>query len=79
MRRVERLLSPIRKQATIAEGSGIRELASLHRNFGDGYWRKLKGQARIEDEYGDIYWAEIHWYEAHGIGQRLMKVKYRLE
>lgn len=79
MRRVERVLSAIEKVEEIASGTGIRELHRLTRLYGEGRWRKLKGIARIEDDYGEIYLAEIHWYEAHGIGKRLLKVKRRHE
>ncbi len=79
MRRVERLLSPLREVQEIAAGSGVREHAELVAQYGPGRWRRLKAYARIEDEVGDIYQAEVHWYEAHGIGRRKMKVKARRE
>lgn len=60
---------------TIASGSGIRILARLVRQFGAGNWRKRKGQATIRLENGEIMEAELHWYEAHGIGKRKMKIK----
>jgi hypothetical protein len=64
---------------TIAEGSGIRELARLRRAYGPGRWRKLKGIARIILPDGRTATAEVHWYEAHGIGQREMKIKRLLD
>jgi hypothetical protein len=42
-------------------------------------WRKMKGIARIRDYNGDIYEAEIHWFEAHGVGKRDWKIKTRIE
>ena len=55
---------------TIAAGRGIRDLARLRRLYGKGYWRKMKGSARIRLRNGRIRRAEIHWYEAHGIGKK---------
>ena len=60
---------------TIARGAGIRELPRLRRTYGPGNWRKRKGVARIRLENGDIRTAELHWYEAHGIGRREFKRK----
>jgi hypothetical protein len=70
------LLSPIREREVIAVGSSIRELARLRKAFGAGRWHKMKGLARVQLEDGRIGEAELHWYEAHGIGKRNMKVKY---
>lgn len=60
---------------TIAEGSGIRELGKLREQFGPGNWKKKKGIATLRVESGATAKAEIHWYEAHGIGKVKMKVK----
>ena len=64
---------------TIAVGGQIREIMRLRRQYGAGRWRKLKGIARIRLSNGSIRRAEIHWYEAHGIGRRKMKIKRFLE
>ena len=64
---------------TIATGSGIRSLASLKKNHGFGRWRKRKGIATVELKDGSIRRAELHWYEAHGIGRKLMKIKRYLD
>jgi len=64
---------------TIAVGAGIRELARLRKKFGDGRWRKLKGVALVRLEDGSIRKAEVHWYEAHGIGRRALKIKRILD
>jgi len=69
------LLSEIRAIETIASGHGIYILARLIRLYGNGNWRKLKGIARVRLEDGTIAEAEIHWFEAHGIGKRRMKIK----
>lgn len=64
---------------TIAVGPSIREIALLRKQFGPGRWRKLKGTATVRLENGRIRLAEIHWYEAHGIGKRKMKIKFFLD
>ena len=64
---------------TIAAGRGIRELPRLRRLYGKGYWRKMKGSARIRLRNGRIRRAEIHWYEAHGIGKKEFKRKRYLD
>ena len=63
----------------IARGRGIRELRRLRRAYGPGSWRKMKGEARIKLRDGAILQAEIHWYEAHGIGKKEFKVKRILD
>jgi hypothetical protein len=60
---------------TIATGSGIRELARLRKFYGRGRWRKRKGIAHIRLLHGEIALAEVHWYEATGIGKREFKIK----
>ena len=60
---------------TIATGSGIRELARLRKFYGRGRWRKRKGVARVRLSDGEIVLAELHWYEATGIGKREFKIK----
>lgn len=64
---------------TIASGHGIRDLKRLRRSYGKGRWRKVKGMARIRLRSGHIRLAEIHWYEAHGIGKREFKRKRYLD
>ena len=65
--------------AVIASGRGIYDLARLQRKYGKGRWRKLKGQASIRLANGVVRLAEIHWYEAHGIGRKRMKIKQFLD
>ena len=75
-----KLVGQIRDIETIAVGRGIQELALLlNRRYGKGNWRKLKGVAEVELDDGTIQIAEIHWYEAHGIGKRKMKIKFVFE
>jgi hypothetical protein len=64
---------------TIAVGGRIREIMRLRKQFGAGRWRKLKGIARLRLASGKVRKAEVHWYEAHGIGRRKMKIKRFLE
>ena len=60
---------------TVAVGSSIREVARLRRAYGAGRWRKLKGIATICLSDGAVYKAELHWYEAHGLGRKEFKIK----
>jgi hypothetical protein len=71
--------SEITEIQVIATGRKIRLLAWLRRLYGKGRWRKLKGKALVELPGGEVVWAEIHWYEAHGLGRVDMKVKRLLE
>jgi hypothetical protein len=63
----------------VAKGPGIRDLSRLQKTYGPGIWRKMKGFARIRLANGRIRLAELHWYEAHGIGKKEMKRKRYLE
>ncbi len=73
------VIGPIKQIETIAISGGIRELARLSRRFGLGRWRKRKGIARVRLHTGEIRSAEFHWYEAHGIGKRKIKLKRFLD
>ena len=59
----------------IAIRSGIRELRNLRKLFGRARWRKLKGIAFVQLPNGTVRLCELHWYAAHGIGKRKMKIK----
>ena len=63
----------------IAKGSAIRDLDRLRKMYGFGTWRKMKGIARVRLRTGRIRLAELHWYEAHGVGKKEMKRKRYLE
>ena len=63
----------------IAVGSSIREIARLRKQFGAGRWRKLKGIATVRLANGRIRNVELHWYEAHGIGKKKLKIKRYLD
>lgn len=60
---------------TIAVGTSIREIARLRKQYGQGRWRKIKGIATIRLADGMVCEAELHWYEAHGIGKKEIKIK----
>ena len=63
----------------IAIGSKIRILANLQEDFGKGRWRKLKGTANVRLSNGHVRLAEIHWFEAHGIGKKFLRIKRYLD
>jgi hypothetical protein len=64
---------------TIARGTGVRVLRYLRKHYGAGRWRKLKGVATIRLPNGALRRVELHWYEAHGIGKRDVKIKRYLD
>ena len=69
------LISEITQVKTIATGTGVRDRARLRKWYGGARWRKVKGVAQVRLPNGRIRMAEIHWYEAHGIGKREFKLK----
>ena len=69
------ILGQVINVETIAVGSAIREVARLRKLYGRARWRKCKGLAHVRFEDGEIKLAEVHWYEAHGIGRREFKIK----
>ena len=73
------LVDDLTEVETIATGRGIRELSRLRRLYGKGRWRKMKGVARIRLRDGRLRLAELHWYEAHGIGKKEFKRKRFLD
>ena len=73
------IIGTIENIETIAVGGRIREIQRLRKQFGSGRWRKLKGVADIRLTNGHIRRAEVHWYEAHGIGRKKMKIKRFLD
>ena len=64
---------------TIARARGIRDLKRLRKSYAKGQWRKVKGIARVRLPSGHVRTAELHWYEAHGIGKREIKRKRYLD
>jgi hypothetical protein len=72
------IIGEISEIETFAAGAGIREIARLRRVYGRGRWRKRKGIARVRLADGSIHLAEVHWYEAGGLGRKEYKVKQLL-
>ena len=69
------ILGEVAHAETFAAGSSIREIARLRKFYGRGRWRKRKGIARVRIPDGAVRLAEVHWYEAHGIGRKEFKIK----
>jgi hypothetical protein len=69
------VIGTISEIETIAVGRSIRELPRLRKVHGPGRWRKMKGVSRVRLPDGAIRSAELHWYEAHGIGKKDLKIK----
>jgi hypothetical protein len=73
------ITSEITEIEPIAIRSSIRDRARLCKQYGPGRWRKLKGVAMIRLRNGRVHKAELHWYEAHGIGKKEIKRKRYLD
>jgi len=73
------IIGKIEEIETMAIGGSIRDIMRLQKQFGRGRWRKIKGVAKVRLQNGQIRKAELHWYEAHGIGKRKMKIKRFLD
>lgn len=69
------ILEPMHGVEVVASGHGIRNLARLGKVYGKANWRKMKGFAKVRLSDGTILYAELHWYEGHGIGKKEMKIK----
>ena len=69
------LVGPIAHIETFAVGSRIREVARLRKRYGNGSWRKRKGIAKVRLSDGAVQLAEVHWYEATGIGRKEYKIE----
>ena len=73
------IISEIEDIEPIAVGGKIRDIMRVRKQYGLGRWRKLKGVATVRLQSGNIRKAELHWYEAHGIGRKKMKIKRLLD
>ena len=73
------IIGEIEHIETVAVGGNIRDVIRLRKQYGIGRWRKLKGIAAIRLKNDRVRRAEIHWYEAHGIGKKKMKIKKFLD
>ena len=74
-----KIIGEIVNSETFSTGSGIRELPRLQRIYGKGQWRKRKGTAQVKLTDGSTRLAELHWYEATGIGKKEFKIKRYLD
>ena len=70
------IVGDITQIETIAAGNSIRMLPYLNKRYERGRWRKKKGIATVKLTDGSYHLAEVHWYEAHGIGKRDIKIKF---
>ncbi len=73
------IIGPIRSIETIATGRGVRIRRYLRQQYGRGNWRKMKGVAEVMYPDGSLWLVELHWFEAHGIGSRDIRIKRVLE
>jgi len=73
------IIGEVRDVRVIAVGKSMRDLARLRRLYGPERWRKLKGIATVRLTGGRLRLAELHWYEAHGIGKKEIKRKRYLD
>lgn len=73
------IVSQIEDIEIIAVGTRIRDVAYLQKVYGHGRWRKLKGTAYVKLPNGQVRRVELHWYEAHGLGRKDIKIKYYLD
>jgi hypothetical protein len=73
------IIGEIENIEEIAVGGRIHDIMRIQKQYGPGRWRKLKGLAMVRLQSGKIHKAELHWYEAHGIGKKKMKIKTFLD
>jgi hypothetical protein len=73
------IIGEIKDIESIAIGGTIHDIMRIRKQYGPGRWRKLKGVAKIQLLDGNIRVAELHWYEAHGIGRKKIKIKKFLD
>jgi hypothetical protein len=73
------IIDEIEEIETIAVAGRNRDIMRLRNQYGFGRWRKMKGVAKVRLQSGSIRKAELHWYEAHGIGRKKLKIKRLLD
>jgi hypothetical protein len=76
---VREILSKIRNKEVMAKGTSVKIRKRLEKFYGPGNWKKMKGIANVRLSDGSVKLTEIHWFEAHGIGKKNIKVKYYME
>ncbi len=74
-----KIIGTLHHEETVAVGNSIREIKRLKKCYGFGRWRKRKGYGTIRLRDGTLHKAEIHWYEATGIGKKEFKIKRLLD
>lgn len=72
------IISKIEQIETIAKGTGVDIRHRLNQEYGQANWRKMKGMAVVEYTNGEVWLAEVHWYEASGKGRKKEKDKRRI-
>ena len=72
------IIGEIQEIETIATGTKIREIRRLRKRYGPGRWHKMKGITVVRLNDNTTHTAEVHWYEAHGIGRKEFKLKFPL-
>ena len=73
------VVSKIEQAETIAAGPSVKTRSYLRKIYGRGRWRKMKGIATVRLRNGNLRRVELHWYEAHGVGKRDLKIKDYLD
>ncbi|MGH9343954.1 MAG: hypothetical protein ACRD19_09365 [Terriglobia bacterium] len=73
------LVGSITNVEVIAAGPGVRVRSHLCKAYGQARWRKMKGTATVRLPNGALHRVELHWYEAHGIGKKDLKIKRYLD
>ncbi|MGC8492645.1 MAG: hypothetical protein ACP5SH_13000 [Syntrophobacteraceae bacterium] len=73
------IVGDITNVETIAVETGIRDINRLRRTYGQGRWLKRKGLALVRLADGTLWKAELHWYEASGLGRKEFKIKEFME
>jgi hypothetical protein len=73
------VIGPVEDIAVVATGPGLRVRSYLNKACGRARWRKMKGAATVRLVNGAVRRVELHWYEAHGIGKKDLKIKRYLD
>lgn len=71
------IIGEVTEVETIASGRGIRTLSRLRKRYGGKRWRKGVAMVRLAGDR--VRQAEVHWYEAHGVGRKGWKIKRFLD
>ncbi len=69
------VVGAVEQVETIAAGPSLKLRSFLRKTYGPARWRKMKGVATVLLSNGQLRRVELHWYEAHGVGRRDLKIK----